>query len=416
MTSDRIANRWSIAAAAVIMQICLGAVYGWSVFVKPLMNTEHWALTQVSLSFTLNVAFIGVGTIIGGLWLDRAGPRIVATVAGLIYGCGYMFASFASSHHSLQELYIGYGLLAGIGGGMGYICPVATVTKWFPERRGLMTGIAVMGYGAGALVMGPISARQIVARGVPATFLMLGVAYLILIVLTAQFYANPPQDWRPAGWEPRGSVAKAATTSNYGVKEAMATWQFWLLWLMLFLNVSAGIMIISQASPMAQQLVGMTPIVASGIVGVISIFNAVGRVFWAWISDFIGRSRVYFLLYAIQLAIFLLLPRLHEATAFIAAVAIVGLCYGGGFGTMPSFTADFFGAKFMGGIYGWILLAWGAAAIPSPILIAAVRQKTGLYAPALHVIAGVLLVSLLLPLLARHPSRGRVASEAQATT
>jgi OFA family oxalate/formate antiporter-like MFS transporter len=405
MATDRLPNRWGIAVAAVIMQICLGAVYGWSVFVKPLISAEHWTLTQVSLNFTLSIAFLGVGTVIGGLWQDRVGPRRVATVAGILYGLGYMAAALAASRHSLGGLYFGYGVLCGVGMGMGYICPVATLVKWFPDRRGLMTGVAVCGYGAGALVMSPIAAREIVARGVPATFLTLGIAYLVLVVITAQFYQNPPQGWRPEGWEPRSSVAKAATTSEFTVKEAMATWQFWLLWVMLFLNVSAGIMIISQASPMAQQLVGLTPVAAAGIVGVISIFNGLGRIFWAAVSDYLGRARVYFLLFLIQVGVFFALPHLHTAAMFTTAVALVGLCYGGGFGTMPSFTADFFGPRFMGGIYGWILLAWGAGAIPSPILIAHVRQTTGQYTTAIHVIAIVMLCSLVLPLIARRPRR-----------
>jgi OFA family oxalate/formate antiporter-like MFS transporter len=268
-----------------------------------------------------------------------------------------------------------------------------------------MTGVAVCGYGAGALVMSPLAAREILARGVPATFLTLGIVYLVLVVLTAQFYRNPPEGWRLEGWEPRTAVSKAASTYNFTVREAMTTPQFWLLWFMLFLNVSAGIMVISQASPMAQQLVGLTPVAAAGIVGVISIFNGLGRVFWAAISDYIGRARVYFLLYLIQVGVFFALPHLHSAAQFTTAVAIVGLCYGGGFGTMPSFTADFFGPKFMGGIYGWILLAWGAGAVPSPILIARVRQTTGTYQPAIHVIAIVMVCSLVLPLLARRPKR-----------
>jgi len=405
MATDRLPNRWGIAVAAVIMQICLGAVYGWSVFVKPLIGVEHWTLTQVSLNFTLAIVFLGVGTVIGGLWQDRVGPRRVATVAGVLYGVGYMVASLAASNHSLAGIYFGYGVLSGLGMGMGYICPVATLIKWFPDRRGLMTGVAVCGYGAGALVMSPIAAREIVAKGVPPTFLTLGIAYLILVVITAQFYRNPPQGWRPEGWEPRTAVSRAATTYDFTVKEAMSRWQFWLLWVMLFLNVSAGIMIISQASPMAQQLVGLTPVAAAGIVGVISIFNGLGRVFWAAVSDFIGRARVYFLLYLIQVGVFFALPHLHTAALFTTAVALVGLCYGGGFGTMPSFTADFFGAKYMGGIYGWILLAWGAAAIPSPILIARVRQTTGTYQTAIMIIAVVMLCSLVLPLIARRPKR-----------
>src|SRR3954469_6036008 len=397
-------NRWLIAAAAVVMQICLGAAYGWSVFVAPLVAATGWTLTHVSLNFTLAIAFLGVGTIVGGLWQDRAGPRPVATVAGVIYGLSYLLAGYFAAAHSLIGLYFSYGVLGGIGMGMGYITPVATITKWFPDRRGLMTGVAVAGYGAGALLMSPFAARSILSRGVPATFEILGVVYLVLVVAAAQFYCNPPSGWRPAGWQPSGAVATAATTYDFTVGEAMRTVPFWMLWLMLFLNVSAGIMIISQASPMAQQLVHMTPVAAAGMVGLISIFNGAGRVFWAWVSDYIGRARVYLLLYLIQAVIFFMLPRLSSVTLFSAAFAIIGLCYGGGFGTMPSFTADFFGARFMGGIYGWILLAWGAGAIPSPILIARLRQTTGRYDQAIYSIAIVMFVAIVLPLIVRRPA------------
>lgn len=405
MASERLANRWGIAAAAVIMQICLGAVYGWSVFKIPLMKTEHWSETSVQLNFTLAILFLGVGTVIGGLWQDRVGPRKVATVAGVLYGIGYLVAAWGSSTHSLGVIYAGYGVLSGIGMGMGYITPVATLVKWFPDKRGLMTGVAVCGYGAGALVMSPIAARMITSRGVPATFLGFGIVYLILVVIAAQFYANPPQGWQLPGWKPTSAVAKAATTYDFTVREAARTWQFYLLWAMLFLNVSAGIMIISQASPMAQskEFVGMTALQAASMVGLISIFNGLGRVFWAWVSDMIGRARVYFLLFAIQAVVFFLLPRIHGATTFSVCFAIIGLCYGGGFGTMPSFTADFFGAKYMGGIYGWILLAWGAAAIPSPIMIARLHQSTGTFSTAVYIIAVVMVCSLVLPLMARRP-------------
>jgi len=409
MASERLPNRWGIAVAAVIMQVCLGAVYGWSVFKIPLMRTEHWSETQVQLNFTLAILFLGVGTIIGGLWQDHKGPRVVATVAGLVYGIGYLLAALFTTNHSLNGLYFAYGVLTGLGMGMGYICPVATLVKWFPERRGLMTGVAVCGYGAGALVMSPIAARLIISQGVAYTFAGLGIVYMILVVAAAQFYANPPAGWKPAGWEPRSAVARAASTYDYSVKEAMATWQFWLLWAMLFLNVSAGIMIISQASPMAQQMVGMTAIAAASMVGLISIFNGLGRVFWAWVSDHIGRARVYFLLYLIQVVIFFALPHIRDLTLFSICFAIIGLCYGGGFGTMPSFTADFFGAKFMGGIYGIILLAWGAAAIPSPIMIARLHQATGRFDTSIYVVAVVLACSLVLPLITKRPRTKDVA-------
>jgi len=410
----KLANRWAIAAAAVVMQICLGAVYGWSVFVNPLIAGQHWTRTQVTLTFTLALAALGLGTILGGLWQDRVGPRIVASVAGVLYGIGYLVAAWAVSAHSLGGLYLGYGVISGLGMGMGYICPVALMTKWFPDRRGLMTGVAVMGYGAGAVIMSLIAPREIISSGIPTTFLTFGIVYLVLVVLAAQTYANPPAGWRPEGWQPRTAVAKAAGTTDYSVSEALRMPQFWLLWLMLFLNVSAGIMIISQASPMAQQIVHLTAVKAANIVLTLSICNAIGRVLWAWISDYIGRARVYMLLYAIQAAIFFLLPHLDSVALFTAAIAVIGLCYGGGFGTMPSFTADFFGARNMGGIYGWILLAWGAGAIPSPLLIARVRETTGNYSGAIQVIAVVMLLCVALPLLAKAPAREQVRRQGAA--
>ncbi|MBZ5628553.1 MAG: OFA family MFS transporter [Acidobacteriia bacterium] len=415
MTTEQLPNRWGIAVAAVIMQICLGAVYGWSVFKIPLMRTEHWSETQVQLNFTLAILFLGFGTIIGGLWQDRKGPRLVASVAGLVYGIGYLLAGVFTTAHNLNGLYFAYGALTGLGMGMGYICPVATLVKWFPERRGLMTGVAVCGYGAGALVMSPIAARLVIAHGVAYTFEALGAVYLVLVVLAAQFYANPPAGWKPEGWQPRSAVAMAATMQNYTVSEAMGTWQFWLLWALLFLNVSAGIMIISQASPMAQQMVGMSAVAAASMVGLISIFNGLGRVFWAWVSDHLGRARVYFLLYLIQVVIFFSLPRIHNLTAFSLAFAVIGLCYGGGFGTMPSFTADFFGPKYMGGIYGIILLAWGAAAIPSPIMIARLHQATGRFDASIYVIAVVMAVSLVFPLIAKRPRKKELMGSAVAS-
>jgi len=260
--------------------------------------------------------------------------------------------------------------------------------------------------------LSPVAAWGIIKYGVPATFWALGIVYLIVVFAAAQFYANPPQGWRPQGWEPHTAVARAATTYDFTVGEALTTWQFYVLFLLLFLNVSAGIMIISQASPMAQEMVGMAVIKAAGMVGLISLCNGLGRVFWAWVSDHIGRARVYFLLLLIQVIIFFLLPRIHDLTLFSVAFALIGLCYGGGFGTMPSFTADFFGAKSMGGIYGIILLAWGLAAIPSPIMIAHIHQSIGKYAPAIDVITVVMLCSLILPLIARRPSREPASASA----
>jgi OFA family oxalate/formate antiporter-like MFS transporter len=394
-------NRWVIAVAAVIMQVCLGSVYAWSVFTKPLMAMESWRLTQVSAPFTIAMACLGVGTVIGGAWQDRVGPRIVSTVAGVLYGTGFLIAAWGASIHSLIVIYLGYGLFCGLGMGFGYICPVATITKWFPDMRGLMTGAAVMGFGAGALVMSPIAARMIIAVGVPRTFLSFGVVYMALICIAAQFYSIPAHGWCPEGWKPATAVSKSASTKDYTVREAMGTARFWLLMLMISLNTSAGISIMSQASPLAQQQIGVSVVEASTIVGIISVFNALGRVFWAWISDMIGRSQVYFILFAIQVFLFFTLSSVHEVVVFTVMVCAIALCYGGGFGVMPSFTADFFGSKYVGGIYGWILLGWGFAAIPSPLVMAHIRETTGTYSYAIFGIGFVMMIALIFPVLAR---------------
>jgi MFS transporter, OFA family, oxalate/formate antiporter len=409
--SSKLPNRWVIAVAVVIMQICLGAAYGWSVFRNPLMAAEHWTETSVQLNFTFTIVALGFGTILGGLWQDKVGPRKVASVAGVLYGLGYIAAALAAREHSLAGLYLGYGALSGFGMGMAYICPIATMVKWFPDMRGLMTGVTVCGYGFGSAIMSPLAAWEIIHHGVPETFLALGVVYLIVVVLTAQLLVNPPPGWRPAGWEPSSAVSKAATTYNFTVQEALGTWQFYLLFAILVFNVSAGIMIISQASPMAQEMVGMTVLKAAGMVGLISICNGLGRVFWAWVSDHLGRARVYFLLYLIQAIVFFSLPRVHDVTLFSICFALIGLCYGGGFGTMPSFTADFFGEKHVGGIYGIVLFGWAFASIPAPVMIAHIHQGLGRYAPAINIIAVVLVCAMVLPLLARRPMREAAAQQ-----
>jgi len=415
MESRKLPNRWWIATAAVIMQVCLGSVYAWSVFTKPLMAAEGWSLTRVSATFPLAMSCLGIGTVIGGLWQDRVGPRIVSAVAGILYGCGFLIAALATSMHSLYGIYAGYGVFCGLGMGMGYICPVATITKWLPDKRGLMTGAAVMGFGAGALVMSPIAARIIIAAGVPAAFVTFGIAYLVLIVAAAQFYVDPPRGWHPEGWEPASAVSKAASKKDYTVSEALRTGRFWLLWVMISLNTSAGISIMSQASPLTQQQVHADALQASTIVGIISVFNAFGRVFWAWVSDLIGRAQVYFLLFAIQIFLFFALPGIHEIALFGVVVCAIALCYGGGFGVMPSFTADFFGSRYMGGIYGWILLGWGFAAIPSPFMIAAVRERTGTYEYAIFMLGFVMLISTLFSVLAWRIVR-RMSAEAKAAS
>jgi OFA family oxalate/formate antiporter-like MFS transporter len=393
-----------IAVAAVFVQLCLGAAYGWSVFKNPLMNLGHWSETSVQLNFTLIFIFFGFGTIVGGFWQDRVGPRMVATTAGVLYGAGYIFAGLSAANHSLTGIYLGYGLLAGFGMGMGYICPVATLVKWFPDKRGLMTGVAVCGFGFAALLMSPFAAWNILRAGAPATFETLGVVYLIVVVTSAQFFSNPPHRWHPEGWEPSTTVAKAAGLHDFTVSEALRTWQFYVLFLLLFMALAAGFAVISQASPMAQELVGMPVLRAAATVGLIAIFNGLGRIFWPTVSDFVGRARVYFIFFVIEVSAFFLLPRVHDWTVFSVLFAVIGLCYGGALGTTPSMVADYFGSKSVGGIYGIILFGANVAGTLTPFMMARIHQDLGSYSPAIQAITIAMLCSLVLPLIARRPS------------
>ena len=391
-------NRWTIAAAGVVMQIALGAIYAWSVFRTPLVEQFGWTISQVTLTFTIAIFVVGFATFGGGIWMRRSSPRVVALAAGVLYGLGIFLASFTSS---LGWLYFSYGLLGGIGLGLGYIVPVATLVKWFPDRRGMITGLAVAGFGAGALITAPIATRLIGTIGVLNTFAALGVAYLVMIVGAALFMQDPPAGYKPAGWEP--AAAGGGQASGYSLQGALRSWQWYGLWMLLFLNTTAGIAIISQAAPMAQEITGATAAVAAATVGLISIANGVGRLFWAWLSDYIGRRIVFLTMFLVQALAFWLLPAAGALLAFSVLALIILLCYGGGFGTMPAFAADYFGTEHVGSIYGLMLTAWSAAGVLGPTLIATLRENTGSYNQALYIIAGLMLVSAVIPLLVRPP-------------
>ena len=395
------ANRWAIAVAGVIIQIALGAVYAWSVFRIPLTRAYGWSISQVTFAFTLAILTLGFASFVGGLWMRRVGPRRVAIAAGIFYGTGIFLASFSAGH--LYWLYFSYGLLAGIGLGLGYIVPVATLVKWFPDKRGMITGIAVAGFGAGALITAPIASRLIVNVGVMRTFAILGVVYFLAVTIPAFFMQDPPAGYRPAGWAPSAAQQRQRSSRTYTLGESMRTWQWYALWALLFLNTSAGISIISQAAPMAQEITGVTAAVAAGLVGIISIANGAGRFLWAWFSDLIGRRWVFLSMFLIQAILFFTLPRITAFPTFTAMCFAILLCYGGGFGTMPAFAADYFGAENVGSIYGLMLTAWGFAGVFGPMLIASIRQSTGRYSHALTVIAIVMLCSAVIPLLVRPP-------------
>src|ERR1700758_1713859 len=289
---------------------------------------------------------------------------------------------------------------------------VAVLVKWFPDRRGLITGVAVGGFGLGALVTAPLATRLIQSEGVLPTFAYLGVVYLIVTVGSGYFMQNPPQGWKPEGWIPTKSEVSQRSSRDYTLGSALRTWQWWALWLLLFLNTSAGISIISQESPLFQELARVSAVAAAGMVGVASIGNAFGRVFWAWASDSITRRATFAVMFLAQVVLFWALPDINSPGALTIVAFVVLMCYGGGFGTMPAFAADYFGSRNVGPIYGLMLTAWGFASAFGPLLIAHMRQANGVYRGALHVIAGVMLISVVLPLIVSPPRRMK---EARAT-
>ncbi|PYL66970.1 MAG: MFS transporter [Verrucomicrobia bacterium] len=392
-------NRWLIAVAGVVMNLALGAVYAWSVFRIPLTKSYGWTVSQVTLAFELAILMLGFAAFAGGLWMKRSGPRRVAAIGGLCYGLGLVLAGQVGGHLGL--LYLSYGVLGGIGLGFSYIVPVATLIKWFPDKRGMITGIAVAGFGAGALITAPVAQHLISRVGVSQTFTILGITYFIAVSGSALFMRNPPDDYRPPGWQP--PVTQQQQRPDYTLGAALKTWQWYGLWAILFLNTSAGISIISQAAPMAQEITDVSAVAAASLVGIISIANGAGRFLWAWFSDFIGRRRVFQVMFLAQAIVFFLLSRVHSFGGLAVLAFIVLLCYGGGFGTMPAFAADFFGARNVGSIYGLMLTAWGLAGLLGPTLIAHVRQSTGYYTEALDMIAGIMLLSTALPFLVHPP-------------
>jgi len=406
-------NRVVIAIAGVVMQIALGAVYAWSVFRVPLSEAYGASVSAVNITFSIAILSLGFAAFFGGLWMGKSGPRIVALTAGVLYGVGIFLASFAGE--SLAVLYLTYGLMAGVGIGLGYIVPLATLIKWFPDKRGFITGVAVAGFGAGAVLTAPIAKRLVLGIGVFPTFAILGIIYLVMVVGAALFMKNPPEGWKPEGWEPDETPRGDRSGINYELGGALRTWQWFVLWAMLFLNVTAGIAIIAEADPIAQELGGVSAAAASTLVIIISVGNGAGRFLWAWLSDAIGRKWVFLIMYLLQAVLFFLIPTLGTASFFLLALLCIVIvsCYGGGFGTMPAFNADYFGAANVGKIYGLMITAWGFGGVLGPILISRIIDTTGSYTNAFYIIAGIMLVSAILPFIIRPPKAESPADTVQ---
>jgi len=422
-------KRWLIAGAAVIIQLCLGTVYAWSVFKNPLMQMHGWEGKSVQYTFMLLMLIIGLAAAFGGTLVDKKGPRFVATIGGILFGIGTLVAGYADQVGNIYLLYLGFGVIAALGNGFGYVTPIATLIRWFPDKRGLVTGLAVMGFGAGAFFMGKIApvmiksfeqidpAGTMIASGVANTWYIWGIIFLILVTGSAQLFKNPPAGWLPKGFTPAATTVSAADSFTFG--EAVKTRQWWMLWAMLCLNVSAGLGLISQHSPLAQDIYkktygltgDLTPeqvaiVAAAGgaVVAYAAIFNGLGRLFWAKISDNIGRKMVFLIMFATQAVLYVLVAKGFVATYWLFVIASCYLlaCYGGGFATMPAFAADAFGPAYIGKVYGFMLTAWSTAGIIGPYVFEVFKPQ------ALTIAAGLLTLGFVIALIYT-PPKGKKA-------
>lgn len=389
-------NRWLIALSAVTIHLSIGSAYAYSVFKRPLAETLEWSNTETSLAFTVAIFFLGLSAALFGPFVERKGPRVSALVAAVLFSAGHLVSGLAVSTGSLTLFFLGYGVVGGIGLGIGYISPVSTLVKWFPDRRGMATGMAVLGFGAGALIASPVAARLIDTVGMPQTFAILGVAYLLLMTAGALYIEKPPENWAPARLaEGKLRVRVTDDLGQLTSREALRTPRFWMLWVMMFINISAGIKLISVASPLAQEKVGMTAVAAAATVGLMGLFNGAGRIGWASLSDYIGRANVFILFFAVQSIAFLLLPRVTEPLLFQVLLFTVLTMYGGGFASLPAFIGDLFGTRQLAAIHGLLLTAWSMAGIAGPMIVAYVKDRTGSYDVSFHIFAGLLVVAFL---------------------
>ncbi len=400
--ANYVKNRWLIALSAVGIHISIGSVYAWSVAAKPIMNLFDCSLSKITFTFSIAIFFLGLSAAFLGQFVENKGPRKAGMLAACFFGLGVAASGLAIRLQSIWLLYLCYGMLGGIGIGIGYITPVSTLIKWFPDRRGLATGIAIMGFGFAAFVSSFAMKKlmSIPSIGLEGMFYILGSAYFILMFTASQYIAPPPKGWMPAGAKLSNGAMKIKTDlAQLTAGQAVKTSRFYFLWLMFFINICCGISVISVASPMGQELSGLSVAAATGMVAILGIFNGLGRIGWSSISDHIGRPVTWTSFFIIQIILFLLLPKVSQPMVFQIFIFVIITCYGGGFASMPAYISDLFGTKQVSAILGYILTAWSAAGIVGPMLLAYVRDKTQSYSSTLYIFSGLFIVALFISIL-----------------
>ncbi|MBP2831013.1 OFA family MFS transporter [Aquimarina sp. U1-2] len=433
-------NRWLVPPAALAIHLSIGEIYAYSVFNKPMTQLigitestpEDWSLVQVGYIFSIAIVVLGASAALFGKWLERVGPRKAMFVAAICFGSGFLVSSIGIELHNIWIVYFGQGILGGIGLGIGYISPVSTLIKWFPDKPGLATGLAIMGFGGGAMVAAPFGVslmdyfKSATSVGLMETFIVMGIAYFILMMFGMWLVRIPAKDWKPKGFDPEKEAGKKKSamisTHHVDANTAIKTPQFYLLFVVLLVNVSAGIGVLGQASVMIQEMfsasvvgsnAAVTAASAAGFVGLLSLFNMGGRFAWSSLSDRIGRKNTYSVFFLLGILLYCLIPTLgHMANIvlFILAFSIIISMYGGGFATIPAYLRDMFGTFEVGAIHGRLLLAWSLAAVIGPQLVNNIRAyqidtlgmpKAEAYSTTMYILAGLLVIGLVCNLLVK---------------
>lgn len=438
-------NRWLVPPAALAIHLSIGMAYGFSVFWLPLSRAygiteptpDDWKISTLGWMFTLFFVFLGSSAALFGAWVERVGPRKTAVVAALCWSGGFFISALGVYIHEIWLLWLGSGVIGGCGLGLGYISPVGTLIKWFPDRRGMATGMAIMGFGGGAMIGAPLADILMkhfatpTSVGVWETFVTMGIIYFIAMMAGAFGYRVPPPDWAPAGWTPRPQQRAMITAGHVHVSKAWRTPQFWFLWTVLCMNVSAGIGVIGIASPMIQEIFGGRLIgvagtlqeltraqkaqlasIGAGFAALLSLFNIAGRIGWASFSDYIGRKRTYLIFFALGFALYSMAPfagQTGSVTLFVVIFCIILTMYGGGFATIPAYLADIFGTQYVGAIHGRLLTAWSTAGVLGPVLVNYIREyqiargipNAQAYNVTMYVLAGLLVIGLICNLLVK---------------
>ncbi len=386
-------RRYLVAIGGILLHLMIGSVYAWSVFAGPIAKQTGWALSSVTVAFSIAIFFLGMSAAFMGRLVERFGPRLTGTVAALLYGSGILLTGLAVQLESLPLLYIGYGVVGGLGLGAGYVTPVSTIIAWFPDKRGLATGMAIMGFGFAAMLTGPIAQNLIAGIGLVPTMYVLGTAYLLIMLTAAQVIRKP----RP-GEVPAADIAKSVSLTGTAMtaNQAVKTRSFRYLWLMFFINITCGIGLVAVASPMAQQQTGMSAATAAMMVGVVGLFNGFGRLAWATLSDLIGRPLTYTLIFTVDVAMLAGILVFSSPLLFGIALCLIMSCYGAGFSVIPAYLGDVFGTKQLGAIHGYVLTAWAVAGVVGPTLLSLSDQYFHSYTYSLIFFVALELVAFIL--------------------